>query len=99
MIVKVHTHNDGRILVAVADSALVGQRFEEGDLQLDLTSDFYKGEEKTTEETGDLLRNADLVNLVGEESVRLGLAEQVIDEAAVRRVQGVPFAQGIVLRD
>jgi len=40
-----------------------------------------------------------LVNLVGEESVRLGLVEQVIDEAAIRRVQGVPFAQGIVVRD
>jgi hypothetical protein len=99
MIAKIHTHKDGKILIAVADTAIVGKRFEEGVLQLDLTGDFYKGTEKSAEEIGDLMRNADFVNLVGEEAIKLGLAEEVIDEAAVRRVQGIPFAQGILVKD
>ncbi len=99
MLAKVHTNKDRKILVAVADSDLVGKRFDEGQLQLDLTGEFYKGEEKSAEEIGDLLRNADLVNLVGEEAVRLGLNEEVIEEQAIRRVQGVPFAQGILVKE
>ena len=99
MIAKIHTHKDGKILIAVADTNLIGKRFEEGVLQLDITGDFYKGVEKTAEEIGDLMRNADFVNLVGEESVKLGLTEEVIEEQAIRRVQGIPFAQGILVKD
>lgn len=99
MIANIHTNKDGKILVAVADNDLLGKRFEEGVLQLDLTGDFYKGAEKTAEEIGDLMRNADLVNLVGKEAVKLGLAEEVIEEQAIRRVQGIPFAQGILVKE
>jgi hypothetical protein len=99
MIVNMHKNKDGKILVAVADNDLLGKRFEEGILQLDLTGDFYKGVEKSSEEIGDLMRNADLVNLVGEEAVKLGLIEEVIEEQAIRRVQGIPFAQGILVKE
>ena len=40
MIVKVHRTPDGRRLIAVCDNNLLGKKFEENDLQLDLTSNF-----------------------------------------------------------
>jgi hypothetical protein len=99
MITKVHTNRDGRILVAVVDSDLIGRRFEEGEMQLDLSSDFYTGKEMSPEETGDLIRNADMVNLVGKEAIALGIQEQVINPTNVKTLKGVPFAQGTTIRD
>lgn len=94
MIVKVHKR-EGRTVVAVCDSDLIGKKFEEGDRQLDLTSDFYAGEERDEKEVGDLIRNADIVNLVGEEAVRLGLEEEVITQDQIIKIDGVPHAQSV----
>lgn len=98
VLVKLHK-KDGRILVTVCDTNLLGKKFEEGTAQLDLTGDFYKGEEKDSEEAGDLIRNADHVNLVGEKSVHLGVHEGVIDADHVRKVNGIPYAHAIVVHD
>ena len=78
MIVKVHKNQEGRTVAAVCDSELAGKKFEDGDKQLDLTSDFYKGEETDDMHTGDIIRNSDIINLVGEKSVELGIKEEVI---------------------
>ncbi len=99
MIVKTHKHTDGRILVTVVDTKLIGHLFEEGNLQLDLRDEFYRGEEHTTEETGDIIRNADMVELVGEDSVKLGVQEEVIDERNVKTTAGIPYASGVLVND
>ena len=98
VLVKLHK-KDGRILVAVCDSDLLGKKFEEGQVQLDLTGDFYSGEEKDLDEAGDIIRNADHVNLVGEKSVHLGTHEGVIDASNIRKVQGIPYAHAIVVHE
>lgn len=98
MIVKIHKR-DGRTIVAVCDNKLLGQKFEENGKQLDLTGDFYRGETSSPVEIGDLIRNADGVNLVGEESVKLGLEEGIIDEEQVLRIAGIPNAQAIVVHE
>jgi len=99
MIAKVHKSPDNKVVVAVCDSELLGKKIEEGKLQLDLTSDFYKGEEKDDTAAGDLIRNADSVNLVGEKSVSLGIAEGIIDKSHVKEISGVPYAQAIIVRE
>lgn len=96
--VKIHKR-DGRVIAAVCDTELLGKKFEEGKLQLDLTGDFYKGEEKDSSEASDLIRNADHVNLIGKESVKLGIQEGIIDEQNVKIVDGVPHAQVVVVHE
>jgi hypothetical protein len=93
MIVKVHETKNGTI-VAVVDKEILGERFEEGELQLDLASSYYKGEQKSPEEIGDLMRNAYGVNLVGERTIRLAIDEGIIEEDMVRRIAGIPYYQG-----
>ena len=97
MLAKIHKTHDGKIVVAVCDSLLFGKKFVEANLQLDLTTDFYNGEELEDDEIGDLIRNAYSVNLVGEQSVALGIKEGVIEEKNVIKVQGVPHAEAIVI--
>jgi hypothetical protein len=98
MLVKVH-RREGRTLVAVCDSELAGQKFEEDDRQLDLTGDFFKGDQLPPDEIGDLIRNADIVNLVGKEAVALGLDEGVVDSGAVIVIAGIPAAQAVLLQE
>lgn len=98
MILKIHKKMN-KTVVAVCDTDLLGKKFEEGDLQLDLTSDFYKGEEMDEKEAGDLIRNADAVNLVGEESVKLGLNEGIIDEEHIIKIANIPHAQAVIVHE
>lgn len=95
MIVKIHKR-EGKTIVAVCDDNLSGKRIEEGDLQLDLTSDFYSGEERSGVEAGDIMRNADVVNLVGEEAVKIGIEEGIIEKSNIIYVAGIPHAQASV---
>ncbi|MBW3021743.1 DUF424 family protein, partial [Candidatus Woesearchaeota archaeon] len=57
MIVKKHISHDGRIIVAICDSDLIGKRFEENDKQLDLKSEFYNGESKTEQECLEIIKD------------------------------------------
>jgi len=98
MIVKIHKRED-RAIAAVCDSELVGQKYVDGDRQLDLTGDFYKGEERTDQEVGDIIRNADIINLVGKNAVKLGIQEEVITQDHVIVIAGIPHAQAVITHD
>lgn len=93
MIVKVHRTADGRTILAICDSDLIGKKFEEKGLQLDLTSNFYKGEEKNIGEILGLFKTAYIINLVGKKAVELGVKEGVVDKKDIIYVKGVPHVQ------
>ena len=95
MIVKVHKRN-GKVLVAVCDTDLIGKKFEEGELQLDLTSDFYAGKELDEKATGDLIRNAYIINLVGKNAIKLGMDEGIIEKDHIKNIAGIPHAQAVI---
>ena len=96
MIVKIHKVEGNKMLLAVCDSELLGKKFEEGNKQLDMTSNFYKGEEKTTREVCDLMRNSYMINLVGEKSIKLALKEELVNEDNINKISDVPYAQVIL---
>jgi hypothetical protein len=98
MIVKIHKTSDRRIILAVCDSNLIGKKFEEKGLQLDLCSDFYKGEEKTEQEICDLFKQAYIVNLVGKESISLALKEEIIEKENIIKIKNVPHAEAVIIR-
>ncbi len=93
MIAKIHKTFDGRNVLAVCDSDLLGKKFEEKDLQIDLNSAFYKGEEKSEKEILELFKKASTINLVGKKSVELGIKAGIIDKEKVIKIKGVPHAQ------
>ena len=98
MIVKEHKTRDGRLMLAVCDSELKGKKFYEGELQLDLSSDFYNGEEKPEEFIVELFKMAYIVNLAGEKAVSLGIKEKIIEKDHIIKVDGIPHAQCVIVR-
>lgn len=92
MIVKIHRINNQKI-IAICDSDLIGKKFEQGNLQLDLASDFYRGDEKSEKEALELLKEAYIVNIAGKKSVDLALKAGILDLKGVIKIKNIPHAQ------
>ena len=85
-----------RNVIAICDSELVGKTFEEGKKQLFVKESFYKGEEKTPEETKEIMqfmkKEDATFNLIGEEAIQAALDAKIITKAQIGKIKGIPFA-------
>ncbi|PIN87263.1 hypothetical protein COV19_00655 [Candidatus Woesearchaeota archaeon CG10_big_fil_rev_8_21_14_0_10_44_13] len=97
MIVKTHKTHDGRRVIAVCDSEILGKKFEDKGMQLDLSCSFYKGDEKTDEELLEELKRPGSVNIVGEKSIKFFVERGLIDKNSVIRIKNVPHAQCVLM--
>jgi len=95
--VKAWKIREGERMVAVCDCDLVGKKFCEGKLVLDLSGDFYMGQESTPEAAVDILKGATVANLVGAEAVRCGVEAGLIHEDCIIRISGIPHAQFVLI--
>jgi hypothetical protein len=91
MILKIHKGD--RTIIALVDSNLLGKIFEEKNHFLDLSSNFYNGIEVNGEKAILAINSGDILNLVGEESVALGIKLGHISEDNVLKIKDVPYAQ------
>ena len=94
--ILVKVHSSYRPVVAVCDSDLYGKRIIEGIKQLDLRGPFFNGEEKTEEETKEILedlRKEDAsFNIIGKVACDLAISVGLIDKESIFYVSGVPFS-------
>ena len=92
MIVNERQTEEG-LLVAVCDSDVLGETFEEGQFSLTVTEEFYGGDEVDEGAVVESLARADVANIVGTRAVALAVEEGIIDEANVLEVGGTRHAQ------
>ncbi len=88
---------DGEKLIALCDESLIGRSLEDGDLCLNISEQFYKGEVVTDEEAILSLSGATNVNLVGEKAIKCAIDAGMLDKENVIRISGVPHAQICVI--
>jgi len=84
------------LLVSVCDRDCLGETYREGPITLEVTADFYGGEEAS--EVGadaviDGLTRASVANIVGERAVSVAIEADLIDEARVLKVEETLHAQ------
>lgn len=81
------------VLIAVCDCEILGKRFKEGKLQLEVSSDFYGRELASPAEVEEALAEATVANFAGcravEHAIRLGYVEK----ENVLSVEGIFCAQ------
>jgi hypothetical protein len=99
MICKLHKTLEGQIIIALCDSELLGKKFTQDELQLDLTSDFYKGEKKTEQETLNLIKEAYIINAVGKTCIEFLLKNKLIEQQNIITIAGIPHAQCVIVRE
>ncbi|MGM5482499.1 MAG: DUF424 family protein [Nanobdellota archaeon] len=92
MIVKKH-NNSGKLVLAVSDSSLFGMKISEGEKQLDLSCEFYNGEETSKEEIISLMKESHIINLVGSESLAIAREIVNVNDEDIIFVDKVPHAQ------
>jgi hypothetical protein len=94
MYMRVHRSGNEKV-VAVCDSDVIGKRFQEGMLVLDLERyrSFYEGDISSPSFIMEEMKNATSMNMVGERSVGIAIKLGVIKKGDVRRICNVPHVQ------
>jgi hypothetical protein len=96
MIVKIHKTQDKRKIVAICDESILGKKIHYKDLQLDLSSDFYKGNMIKESELKVMIKGAYIVNAVGEKSIKTLLGLCMIKEENIKKIKNIPYVQIII---
>ena len=92
------TYESGKeILIAVCDCDLLGKRFEEGPLHVDVCADFFGNVKATLEDIERSLSNATIANFVGKNAVDFAIKLGYVDRENVLIIDGVPCAQMVLM--
>jgi len=94
--VKIKIHQAYRIIVALADSDLIGKKFEQDNKQIEVRPNFFDGEEKNKQEVIEILKDMGkedaTFNIVGEKSVQTALEAGIIDKQGIMEIDNIPVA-------
>jgi hypothetical protein len=89
-------HNAYRTVVSLCDSELLGKRFEQGILQLDVRKNFYEGDEISEEQALHLIEKHAAqdatFNIVGQQAVSTAIKSGIISKEGVGKISGIPYA-------
>jgi len=98
--ISIKVHESYRKVVAICDSELIGRKFEEGKMQLDVRESFYNGSKFDEDEVKQIMienrANDATFSIVGEEAVKIALQCGIIGKGNVGKVSGIPFALVLV---
>lgn len=92
--ISIRKYKQGQdLLIGACDEKLIGKKFEDGKLQIDVRKEFYDGERITTKVLKKFLEEATIANLVGEETVKCAIEIGLVDPSCVLKIKGIPHAQ------
>ena len=91
-VVKTIDSQNGIILV-ITDSELIGKKFETETLQLDLTKDFYQGEEWSNEDVLVMINKAYILHITGKRALKLVFDLGLVDSSKVLEIDSIPHAE------
>jgi hypothetical protein len=81
------------LLVAACDRDALGETYEEGEISLTVTEEFYGGDEVDADAAIEAIQRADVANLVGTNTVEAAIDAGVVDESTVLAVEDTLHAQ------
>ena len=89
-------HKSYRLVVAICDKAVYGRKLLEGKKILDLTGQFFQGEEvsetELKEKIIDYVKEDATFNIVGEKSIGVAKELEIVKDEGIIEVEGIPFA-------
>lgn len=98
-IIKKQISHDGKVIIAMCDKELLGMKIKQGGLQLDLTSNFYKGDEIEEVKALGIIMQGHILNSVGERSIAFLIKNKLITKKNVLKIKDVPYTQVLIIRD
>jgi uncharacterized protein len=88
------THRQGpEILIAVCDCDILGKKFVEGSLCMEVSQDFFGREKASLEEVEAALSVATMANFVGCQAVEHAISLGYVEKENVLSIDGILYAQ------
>lgn len=88
---KIHRWNDIDT-VACCDEDLLNQIFTEGNLRIEINSNFFGGDLLNIEQAIEILKEASYFNIVGENITNKAIALKLLPKDGVRKINNIPMA-------
>ncbi|MFX1328968.1 MAG: DUF424 domain-containing protein [Promethearchaeota archaeon] len=89
--IKVHI-KDELETIACCDEELLNQAFKEGNLRIEISSQFFGGELINLDDAISILKEASYFNIVGEKVINEAINCRLITKEGVRFINGIPMA-------
>jgi hypothetical protein len=80
------------VTIACCDEELLNKIITEGNLRLEIGSTFFGGELLAIDKAIEILREAVYFNIVGENITNMAIAQRLLSEEGVRKINNVPMA-------
>jgi hypothetical protein len=78
-------------MINICDIDLLGKEIDKGDFVIDISKDYFLEEEIDENEAIILLKSSSVLNLVGENIVKLALKLKLAKENSVKEIENIPF--------
>ncbi|HJT09469.1 MAG TPA: DUF424 domain-containing protein [Candidatus Nitrosotalea sp.] len=78
-------------MLNICDSSLVGRVLVEGELTMNITPSYFAERVVDEQEAEQLLKNASIINMVGEKTIALSVKIGVGSSKGVKKINGIPF--------
>jgi len=82
-------------MLAICDADIIGKIFEEDDIQISVTKEFYGGVECDEKEALNLIKSPTIINAVGKDIISIMVQEKLVEKENILYIQGVPHAQAV----
>jgi len=92
MYLKIHKSGN-EIIVAVCDKDVLGKKLKHGNVNVEISEGFYKGDIVSEEQVIEALANAMTANLFGERTIACAINCGAVDAECVVVIDGVKHAQ------
>lgn len=87
---------ENNTILACCDKEVLGKNLKEGNYDIRIEEDFYRGEEITEEKLAELLKEYKNINLFGKKSVGVALKQGLLSEKDIIKIEGIEHA--IIMR-
>ena len=88
---KIHRRSDIET-VACCDEALLNHIFTEGNLRIEITSNFFGGALLSIDQALEILKEASCFNIVGENITNKAIDLQLLSKDGVTKINNIPMA-------
>jgi len=88
---KIHRRNDIDT-VACCDETLLNRIFTEGDLRIEISSNFFGGDLLSIEQALEILKEASYYNIVGENITNKAINLKLLAKDGVKKINNIPMA-------
>ena len=78
-------------IINICDLDIVGKKIVQGNFTINISKEYYYSEEITKEEAINHLKDASIINLVGNDIVELALDLNLAKRNSVKVIENIPF--------